>query len=107
MTFDELLAHLLPLVGERIDATVFAYVDGGPELVATMTGTLRAAPQVSPDSEGEETEVVHLALCDRDGHDSAAILLDRKVVRGGGIDEDGMISLQLGEVELHLNRTAV
>ena len=61
MTFDELLADLLPLVGRRIDATVFAHVDGGPELVATVTGTLRRAVPVARDSEAEETEVMHLA----------------------------------------------
>jgi hypothetical protein len=107
MTFDELLAHLLPLVGTRIDATVFTHFDGLPELVATMTGTLRAALPLAPDSEAEETEVVNLALSDRDGHDGAEILLDRKMVSGSDIDEDGMISMLLGEVELHLNRAAV
>ena len=95
MTFDEALAALLALVGERVEVHV---MDAGetPHLVATFGGTLRAGYSVTGGVPGDN-EGIFVRL--EAGEERAAISLDRQVYEGGIVHEDGALTLQLGGVE--------
>ncbi len=95
MTFDEALAALLALVGERVAVHV---MDAGetPHLVATFGGTLRAGHSVTGGMPGDN-EGIFVRL--EAGDETAAISLDRQVYEGGIAHEDGSITLKLGGVE--------
>ena len=99
MTFDEALAALLALVGERVEVHV---MDAGetPHLVATFGGTLRAGYSMTGEPSDNEAIFVRLEA----GEESAAISLDREVFEGGIAHEDGAITLQLGGVEFVIAR---
>jgi len=85
LTFDEALAALLTLVGERVEVHV---MDAGesPHLVATFAGIL----------EGESIFVRIDA-----GEENASVILDREVYREAFVHQDGAsMSLQMGTTEL-------
>jgi hypothetical protein len=100
MTFDEALASLLALVGERVEVHV---LDAGrsPHLVATFGGRLQAGYSMTG-GEPSDTEAISMRL--DAGSEIAAISLDREVFEGAIRHEDGAVSLQLGGVELLIAR---
>jgi hypothetical protein len=100
MTFDEALAALLALVGERVEVQV---MDAGktPHLVATFGDRLRAGYSMTG-GEPSDTEAIFVRL--DAGEETAAISLDREVFEDGIAHEDGAITLQLGGVELVIAR---
>jgi hypothetical protein len=78
VTFDEALAALLALVGQRVEVHV---MDAGatPHLVATFGGRLRAGYSMTG-GEPSGTEAIFLRL--DAGEDTAAISLDHEVFEG-------------------------
>lgn len=104
MDFEQLLANLLPLVGEHVDAEVWHCAEGEQMPVAMVSGALRGALPVAAEAQAEPEELIHLAISDREGEAGAAILLDRRLYSGGEVDDDG-ISMLLGELEVHLRPT--
>jgi hypothetical protein len=84
MTFDEALAALLALVGERLEVHV---MDAGetPHLVATFGGRLQAGYSMTG-GEPSDTEAIFVRL--DAGEETAAISLDREVFEGGIAHED-------------------
>ena len=100
MTFDEALAALLALVGERVEVHV---MDAGetPHLVATFGGRLHAGYSMTG-GEPSDTEAIFVRL--DAGEETAAISLDREVFENGIAHEDGAITLQLGGVEFVIAR---
>ena len=89
MTFDEALAHLLALVGERVEVHV---VDAGetPHLVATFGGRLLAGYSMTG-GDPSDTEAIFVRL--DAGKETAAISLDRE--RGHHHDPAGSIPARL------------
>jgi hypothetical protein len=79
MTFDEALAALLALVGERVEVHV---MDAGetPHLVATFGGRLHAGYSMTG-GEPSETEAIFVRF--DAGEETAAISLDREVFENG------------------------
>jgi hypothetical protein len=102
MTFDEALAALLALVGERVEVHV---LDPGesPHLVATFGGRLQAGYSMTG-GEPSDTEAIFVRL--DAGTETAAISLDRDVFEGAIHHEGGAITLQRGGVELVIDRRA-
>ncbi len=100
MTFDEALASLLALVGERVEVHV---LDAGrsPHLVATFGGRLQAGYSMTG-GEPSDTEAISMRL--DAGSEIASISLDREVFEGAIHHSDGAVSLQLGGVELMIAR---
>jgi hypothetical protein len=100
VTFDEALAAILALVGERVEVQV---LDAGaiPHLVATFGGRVRAGYSMTG-GEPSDTEAIFIRL--DAGKETAAISLDREVFEGAIRHEDGAVSLQLGGVELLIAR---
>jgi hypothetical protein len=100
MTFDEALAALVALVGERVTVHV---MDAGqtPHLVATFGGRLQAGYSITG-GEPSDTEAIFVRL--NAGEETAAISLDREVFEDGIAHEDGAITLQLGGVEFVIAR---
>ena len=100
MTFDEALAALLALVGERVQVHV---MDAGetPHLVATFGGRLHAGYSMTG-GEPSDTEAIFVRF--DAGEETAAISLDREVFENGIVHEDGAITLQLGGVEFVIAR---
>jgi hypothetical protein len=100
MTFDQALAALLALVGERVEVHV---MDAGqtPHLVATFGGRLQAGYSMTG-GEPSDTEAIFVRL--DAGKETAAISLDREVFEGAIAHEDGALTLQLGGVELVIAR---
>jgi hypothetical protein len=100
VTFDEALAHLLALVGERVEVHV---MDAGetPHLVATFGGRLQAGYSMTG-GEPSDTEAIFVRL--DAGAETAAISLDREVFQGAIHHGDGALTLQLGGVELVIAR---
>ena len=100
MTFDEALAALLALVGERVEVHV---MDAGetPHLVATFGGRLHAGYSMTG-GEPSDTEAIFVRF--DAGEETAAISLDREVFENGIAHEDGAITLQLGGVEFVIAR---
>jgi hypothetical protein len=100
MTFDEALAALLGLVGERVEVHV---MDGGetPHLVATFGDRLHAGYSMT----GASPATVRRSSSGWDaGHETAANSLSREVFEGAIAHEDGALTLQLGGVELLIAR---
>jgi hypothetical protein len=102
VTFDETLAALVALVGQRVEVHV---MDAGqtPHLVATFGGRLQAGYSMTG-GEPSETEAILVRL--DAGKETAAISLDREVFEGAIAHEDGAITLQLGGVELVIAKRA-
>ena len=102
MTFDEALAALLALVGERVEVHV---MDAGetPHLVATFGGRLRAGYSMTGGEPGDN-EAIFVRF--EAGEETAAISLDREVFENGIAHEDGALTLQLGGVEFVIARRA-
>jgi hypothetical protein len=100
MTFDEALAALLPLVGERVEVQVF---DAGatPHLVAMFGGRLQAGYSMTG-GDPSDTEAIFVRL--NTGSETAAISLDREVFGGALVHDDGAITLHLGGVEVLIAR---
>ena len=86
VSFDEGLAALLALVGERVEVHVLD-ASGSPHLVATFGGRLQA---------GYSMTGVRLDA----GEETAAISLDREVFAGAIQHDDGAVTLQLGGTEV-------
>ena len=103
MTFDEALATLLAMVGERVEVNV---LDAGdtPHLVATFGGTLKAGYSMTGgDPNDQEAIFIRLTA----GDETAAISLDRELYGGGVAHPDGAATLHLGGVDLVVSpRTA-
>jgi hypothetical protein len=99
MTFDEALAAMRAMVGERVEVHV---MDAGetPHLVATFGGRLHAGYSMTG-GEPSDTEAIFVRL--DAGQETAAISLDREV-EGGIAHEDGAITLQLGGVDFVISR---
>jgi hypothetical protein len=102
VTFDEALATLLALVGERVEVHV---MDAGPtpHLVATFGGRLQAGYSMTG-GEPSNTEAIFVRL--DAGDEIAAISLDREVFEGAIAHEDGALTLQLGGTDLVIARRA-
>jgi hypothetical protein len=100
VTFDEALAAVLALVGERVAVHV---MDAGetPRLVATFGGRLRAGYSMTGGEPGDN-EAIFVRF--EAGEETAAISLDREVFEGGIAHEDGALTLQLGGVEFVIAR---
>ncbi len=97
MTFDEALAALLTLVGERVEVHV---MDAGesPHLVATFAGILQAGYSTSG-GEPDEGESIFVRI--DAGEENASVILDREVYREAFVHQDGAsMSLQMGTTEL-------
>ena len=97
MTFDEALAALLTLVGERVEVHV---MDAGesPHLVATFSGKLRGGYSTSGGEPGER-ESIFVRI--DGGEEQASVILDREVYREAFVHADGAsMSLQMGTTEL-------
>jgi hypothetical protein len=100
VTFDEALAALLALVGERVDVHVFD-ASSSPHFVATFGGTLRAGYSMSG-GEPAPTEAIYLRL--EAGEERAGLSLDREVFGDAISHDDGSITLRFGGVELLVGR---
>jgi hypothetical protein len=100
MTFDEALAVLLALVGERVDVHVFD-ASSTPHLIATFGGRLRAGYSMSG-GEPDPNEAIYLRL--EVGGEGAGLSLDREVFGDAIRHEDGSITLRFGAVELLVAR---
>src|SRR4051812_31146458 len=100
MTFDEALAALLPLVGDRVEVHVVD-VSESPQLVATFGGRLETGQPMTTD-EAAEDEAIFIALTA--GDETAAISLDREQFRGAVALDGSAITLKLGGVELTIAR---
>lgn len=96
MTFDEALAALLTLVGQRVEVHV---MDAGesPHLVATFAGTLQAGYSTSG-GEPDERESIFVRI--DAGEENASVILDREVYREAIVHPDGAVNLQMGTTEL-------
>jgi hypothetical protein len=99
MTFDEALAAVLALVGERVDVHVFDS-SSTPHL-ATFGGRLRAGYSMSG-GDLAPNEAIYLRL--EAGDESAGLSLDREVFGDAVRHEDGSITLKFGGVELMVAR---
>jgi hypothetical protein len=100
VTFDETLASLLAMVGERVDVHV---LDAGenPHLVATFGGRLQAAHSMTG-GEPSPGESIYVRL--EEHGERAAIVLDRELFRAGMQHPDGAITVRFGAVELLISR---
>jgi hypothetical protein len=97
--FDDALAALLALVGERVDVHVFGA--STPHLVATFGGRLRAGYSESG-GDPAPNEAIYLRL--ETGEEGAGLSLDREVFGDAVRHEDGSITLKFGGVELMVAR---
>lgn len=100
MSFDDALAALLGMVGERVEVHV---LDGGkdPHLVASFGGRLRAGYSMTG-GEPDVNEAIFVRL--EAGEESAALSLDRELYRGGMLHPDGAVTVRLGTVDLLISR---
>jgi hypothetical protein len=96
MDFDEALAHLLGLVGQRVEVHVFAAGES-PYMVATFGGTLRAGYSMTGGAPSEN-EAIFVRL--ESGDDGGSLSINREVYRGAIHHDDDSLTLQLGGVEL-------
>ena len=97
MSFEEALAALLTLVGERVEVHV---MDAGesPHLVAIFAGVLLAGYSTSGGEPGERESI--FVRIDA-GQEAASVMLDREVYRDAIVHPDGAsLSLQMGTTEL-------
>ena len=99
MDFDEALAAVLALVGERVEVHVFDASES-PHLVASFGGRLRAGYSLTGGMP-EPGEAIFLRI---EGSEPAAISLDRELYQGALVHEDGAVTLRLGSVELAIGR---
>ena len=95
MDFEEALAHLLTLVGRRVEVHVFAAGES-PYMVATFGGTLRAG--YSMGGAPSENEAIFVRI--EAGEESGSLSINREVYRGAIHHGDDSLTLQLGGVEL-------
>ncbi len=96
MDFDAALAHLLALVGKRVEVHVFAAGES-PYMVATFGGVLRAGWSMSGGQPGDN-ESIFVRL--ESGDDGGSLSINREVYRGAIHHGDDSLTLQLGGVEL-------
>jgi hypothetical protein len=100
VNFDEALAAVLGLVGEPVEVHVFDASDS-PHLVASFRGRLRAGYSLTG-GEPSPGEAIFLRL--EGGGEPAAISLDRELYRDALVQEDGSVTLRLGNVEMAIGR---
>jgi hypothetical protein len=102
VTFDEALAGLLAMVGERVGIDV---LDSGPnpQLVATFGGILRAGHSITGGQPSDQ-EAIYIRL--EAGPSPAALSLNRELFRDGMLHPDGSVSMRLGGVALLVTREA-
>jgi len=100
MTFDEALAALLAMVGQRVGVDI---LDSGPnpQLVATFGGVLRAGHSMTG-GEPSVGESIYVRL--ESGDSPAALSLNRELFRDAMVHPDGSLSLRLGGVALLVSR---
>lgn len=100
MTFDDALAALLAMVGEKVGIDV---LDSGPnpQLVATFGGVLRAGHSMTG-GQPSAGEAIYVRL--EAGLHPAALSLNRELFRDGMLHPDGSVSLRLGGVALLITR---
>ena len=98
MTFDQALAALLALVGQRIEVSVF---DAGetPHLIASFGGRLRGAYSISG---GEPTANEAIFVRFESAGEVSSLSLDRELFAGAQLHPDGALSLRLGTSEVIL-----
>jgi hypothetical protein len=97
VTFDEALAALLALVGERVDVHVFD-ASSTSHLVATFRGRLRAGYSMSG-GHPARNEAIYLRL-EAGDEGAGGVYLDREVFGDALRHDDGSITLKFGGVEL-------
>jgi hypothetical protein len=102
VTFDEALAAVLALVGQLVEIHVFDASDH-PHLVATFGGRLRAGYSMSG-GEPVDTEAIFLRV--EAGSEVAALNLDRELYVDAMRQDDGSVTLRLGNVELSIGLRA-
>ena len=100
MSFDEALAALLALIGERVEIHVIS-AGRSPHLVATFGGVLQAGLSMSGGEPGENESIFVRVEA---GTEGASLSLNREVYEGAIHHEDGSQTLQLGSVELLIAR---
>jgi len=98
--FDEALAALLAMNGERVEVHVLDASDS-PHLVASFSGTLQGGYSMTG-GEPSEQEAIFVRL--NAGRETAAISLDRELFGGGIAHPDGAITVRLGGVDLLISR---
>jgi len=99
MTFDDALAALMGLIGQRIEVSVF---DAGetPHLIASFGGRLRGAYSITG-GEPSDNEAIFVRF--ESGEDQVSSLsLDRELFSGAQGHPDGALSLRLGTSEVIL-----
>jgi hypothetical protein len=94
LTYDEALATVLALVGQRVEVHV---LDAGenPHHVATFGGRLRAGYSTTG---GEPTDTEAILLRFDAGDESAGLSIDRELFGGAIGRNDGSLTIQLGDV---------
>jgi hypothetical protein len=100
LTYEQALATVLALVGERVEVHV---LDAGesPHHVATFGGRLRAGYSTTG---GEPTDTEAILLRFDAGEESAGLSLDRELFGGAIGRDDGSLTIQLGDVSFVILR---
>jgi hypothetical protein len=98
VTFNETLAALLDLVGQRVSISA-AGIDGDPPLALTITGTLAEATELLRDLAGAE-ECIYLSFEEDRG---AGLFVHSSVFRGAAW-EGSVLRIDLGSVALRVER---
>jgi len=99
MTFDEALSAVLALVGDRVEVHVFDASES-PHLVAAFGGRLKAGYSLTGGNPSPG-EAIFLRL---EGSEQASISIDRELYEDALVQEDGSVTLRLGNVELAIGR---
>jgi hypothetical protein len=102
LSYDEALATILALVGERVEVHV---LDAGenPHHVATSGGRLRTGYSTAG---GEPTDTEAILRRFDAGSESAGLSIDRELFNGAIGRTDGSLTIQLGDVSFVIMRRA-
>lgn len=99
MTFNETLAALLELIGQRVSVSA-AGIDGDPPLALTVTGTLAEGTELVRDRPDAGEECIYLSF----EEDRGAGLFVHSSVFHGAAWEGPVLRIDLGTVALRLER---
>jgi hypothetical protein len=101
VTFNETLAALLELIGQRVSVSA-AGIDGDPPMALTVTGTLAEGTELLRDraGPGEGDEAFYLSFEEDRG---AGLFVHSSVFRGAAW-EGSVLRIDLGTVALRLER---
>jgi hypothetical protein len=97
MTFDEALAALVGMNGQRVDVVITDLASTAT--IATMSGVLRGAIPMS-EEEASSEEPLYLSLGTTDA--PAEVWLDRLAFDGAERGGDSDIALRIGDVEVRI-----